>query len=125
VTDKVLVGAASTPATLQFRFENRNTMLLEKVIISYRIKVTPPSKELLLEGRRRRTKSCLRIVEEDLEIANRELDMQKMYSSGLEDDVAALQKQIVSKAKSIESISDEERRWQKVLAKLQSKAKMD
>lgn len=123
VFEKVLVGAASTPATLQFRFENRQSMLLEKVIVSYRIKVTPPSKDLLLEGRRRRAKACLRIIEADLEILARKLDMKERYILGTEDDIAALQKEIDEKGKTIESISDEERRWQTLLQKLDSSAK--
>jgi hypothetical protein len=122
VVDKVLVGAASTPATLQFRFENQKTMLLEKVVISYRIKVTPPSKELLLEGRRRRTKACLRLVEEDLETAQREFDLKEQYAAGLEDEIVALQKEIDAKATTIKSISDEERRWQTLLSKLDTYA---
>lgn len=95
-------------------------MLLEKVIVGYRIKVTPPSKELLLECRRRRTKACLRLVEEDLAIANRDLDLKERYAAGIEDEIAALEKEIDAKAKSIKSISDEERRWQTLLSKLDS-----
>ena len=98
-------------------------MLLEKVIVSYRIKVTPPSKDLLLEGRRRRAKACLTIIDDELKILKKDLHMKEKYVSGTVDDIAALQKEIEEKAKTIDAIWDEERRWKTLLQKLDSKAK--
>lgn len=66
LVDKILVGAGSVPCTMQFRFENHYTTLLEKVGVTYRIQVTPPSMEMVMQGRRRRTLAALKVLEEDL-----------------------------------------------------------
>ena len=66
LVDKVLVGAGSVPCTLQFRFENHYATLLEKVSVTYRIQVTPPSPQMVMQGRRRRILAALKALEDDL-----------------------------------------------------------
>jgi len=113
--DTVLVGAACAPCTLQFKFENKQSTLLEKVVVSYDIKVTSPSKELLAKARELRTESCLRAVEEDL------IEMTSASkSTGLEDEVEMLKAQIEMKTKEIDSLKDEERRWSALIATMET-----
>ncbi|KAG7343477.1 hypothetical protein IV203_021422 [Nitzschia inconspicua] len=118
--DRLLIGAGSAPCQLQFRFHNTYRTLLEKVVLSYRIKVTSPPKELVLKGRRTRADACLRSVEEDLS-KNREIMAkiagQKEY---LEEDIAKLQRSIMKKSKMVTTIQDEERRWGALLQKLKT-----
>ncbi|KAG7372643.1 hypothetical protein IV203_018786 [Nitzschia inconspicua] len=118
--DRLLIGAGSAPCQLQFRFHNTYRTLLEKVVLSYRIKVTSPPKELVLKGRRIRADACLRSVEEDL-YKNREIMAkiagQKEY---LEEDIAKLQRTIMKKSKMVTTIQDEERRWGALLQKLKT-----
>lgn len=111
--DTVLVGAASAPCTLQFKFENKHSTLLDKVIVSYDIKVTSPSRELLLETRRLRTESCLQVIEEDLRGmagGSKSLD--------LEDEITKLEAGIEEKIEEIDLLMDEEQRWNALIAKM-------
>jgi hypothetical protein len=116
--DRLLIGTGSAPCQLQFRFHNAYRTLLEKVVLSYRIKVTSPPKELVVRGRRIRVEACLRSVEED-ESKNREamakITGQKEY---LEEDISKLKRSIMKKAKMVTTIQDEERRWGALLQKL-------
>ena len=115
--DTVLVGAAGSPCTLQFKFESKHSTLLEKVIVSYDIRVTSPSRDLLLETRRLRTESCLRAVEDDL----REMTGGSK-SSGLKDEIAKLEAQIEEKSNEIDSVLEEEQRWNALIAKMDKRA---
>jgi hypothetical protein len=63
VTQKFLVG--TTPCLLRFTFDNTFSWMREKHV-TYKITVTPPSRESLLDGRRRRATSCLKAINEDL-----------------------------------------------------------
>jgi hypothetical protein len=63
VTQKFLVG--TTPCLLRFTFDNTFSWVREKHV-TYKITVTPPSRESLLDGRRRRATSCLKAINEDL-----------------------------------------------------------
>lgn len=115
--DTVLVGAASAPCTLQFKFENKHSTLLDKVILSYDIKVTSPSRELLLETRRLRTESCLQVIEEDLRGmagGSKSLD--------LKDEITKLEAGIEEKIEEIDLLMDEERRWNALIAKMSTMA---
>lgn len=66
MTQKFLVG--TTPCLLRFDFDNTFSWIREKHI-TYKITVTPPSRDSLLEGRRRRTAACQKAITEDLEAA--------------------------------------------------------
>jgi hypothetical protein len=108
VSDRVLVGAGSTPCTLQFKFENNYATLLEKVNLSYKIKVTPPSRAVLLEGRRRRARACLVALEGD-----REATVQKMGSisaerSVLEGEIVALRSEVDESQATVQALLAEE-----------------
>jgi hypothetical protein len=111
--DTILVGAAIAPCTLHFKFENKHSTLLEKVIVTYEIKVTSPSKDLLLETRRLRTESCLQVVEDDI----RTMTVGEK-SLGLKEEVADLEALIEEKAKEIDLVMKEERRWGSLIAKM-------
>ena len=113
--DTILVGAASTPCTLQFKFENKHSRLLDKVIISYDIKVTSPSKELLLKTRRLRTESCLQAIEDSINVIT-----STSQSFDLRDEITKLEAEIEAKSEEIENINDEERRWNALIAKMTS-----
>ena len=113
--DTILVGAASTPCTLQFKFENKHSRLLDKVIISYDIKVTSPSKELLLKTRRLRTESCLQAIEDGINVIT-----STSQSFDLRDEITKLEAEIEAKSEEIENINDEERRWNALIAKMTS-----
>ena len=111
--DTVLVGAASAPCTLQFKFENNQSTLLDKVTISYDIKVISPSRELLLETRRLRAESCLRIIEQSLRDASNRSKL-----GDLKDEISKLQTEIEKKIEGIDSIIDEERRWNALITRI-------
>ena len=111
------MGAACAPCTLQFKFENNLSTLLDKVVVSYDIKVTSPSRELLREARRRRTESCLRAVEEDLRGMNG-----GSKSNDLEEEIAKLQTQIDMKGEELSSLKDEEGRWIALITKMEASA---
>ena len=99
ITGKFLVG--TTPCLISFKFGNHYSWMREK-IISYKITVTPPNKESLVAGRRRRAKSCLKAVEEDLKSAEKRLTSTGQQKSTLEAELLALQKQLDEKKKSLE-----------------------
>merc|ERR1712238_52733 len=71
-SDKILIPAGSAPCTMQFKFKNKHSTLLERVFLSYRIIVTPPSVETVRLGRRRRAKATLDLLESKL-ISHREI----------------------------------------------------
>jgi len=111
--DTILVDSASAPGRLQFKFENKHSTLLEKVILSYEIKVTSPSKDSLLKSRRLRAESCLRAVEDDMRSMTR-----TTKSSSFQEDVDTLEAIIKEKTEEIGSLMDEERRWKALIAKI-------
>ena len=111
--DTVLIGAASTPCTLQFKFENKHSTLLDKVIVSYNVKVTSPSKELLQDTRRLRAESCLEVIEKDIRSLNG-----VAKKSDLENEIEMLEAEMKEKANSIDSLMDEEKRWNKLIEKM-------
>ena len=116
--DTVLVGAASAPCTLQFKFENNQSTLLDKVTISYDIKVISPSRELLLATRRLRAESCLRIIEESL------LDARNRSKLGdLNNEISKLETGIERKIEEIDSLTDEERRWNALITRIKGSLK--
>jgi hypothetical protein len=99
VNGKFLVG--NSPCLINFKFSNDYSWMREKVI-SYKITVTPPSKEALAVGRRRRAKACLKAVEDDLKSAEKRLTSTSHQKSTLEAELLALQKQLEEKKKSLE-----------------------
>ena len=114
--DTVLIGAPSTPCTLQFKFENKGSTLLNKVIVSYNIKVTSPSRKLLLDTRRLRAESCLETIEQEI----RGIPVGSKKSS-LEDEIKKLETDMKAKAEEIESLVSEEKRWNALSEKMNKK----
>ena len=91
LNDKVLVGAGSTPCTLQFRFENSQSSMLERVTLSYRIQVTPPSVEMVMEGRRRRGNACLKVLDADLHDVAAKLENISRQTSTVQQELDSIQ----------------------------------
>lgn len=90
-SDQVLVGAGSVPCTLNFKFENKFSWITE---VSYKIRVIPPSTELLVEGRRRRASASMQALDNDIGETNMKLN--EVYSQGsmLQNEVDNLAQQV-------------------------------
>jgi hypothetical protein len=87
-----LVG--TIPCMIKFSFVNDYSWMREK-IISYRITVTPPSSESLLQSRTSRAQTCLTIVEKDLHNhITPKLKQVQDKKTQLQDQITALQKQL-------------------------------
>ncbi len=111
--DTVLIGAASTPCTLQFKFENKGSTLLDKVVVSYDVRVTSPSREVLLDARRLRTESCLQVIEKDIRAMSGD-----SKRSDLENEMIKLEAKMKEKVADIDKLVDEEKRWNKLIDKM-------
>jgi hypothetical protein len=109
ITQKFLVG--TVPCLLQFDFMNEYSWIREKVI-SYKITVTPPSRDSLAAGRRRRAQACLQAVEDDLQVALSRLDATTLQKVSFHDEVAKLTKALEEAKKAFES-SEKEETWLK------------
>ena len=117
MTGKFLVG--SVPCLLKFTFDNEYSWFREK-LVSYRVSVTPPSAEVLLAGRRRRTKACQKAITEDLTSAKQRLEAATTQKMTLETDISKLEKQLQEKKKSLEVVAKEES-WLKTRVQLRAK----
>ena len=115
LSDTVLIGAPSTPCTLQFKFENKGSTLLDKVIISYSVKVTSPSRKLLLDTRRLRAESCLETIEKDIK------GIKVGSTKSLEKEIKKLEAEMKEKDKEIDSLVSEEKRWEALIEKMKKK----
>jgi len=106
LTQKFLVG--TVPCMIKFLFDNEYSWIREKVI-SYKITVTPPSRESLGAGRRRRAKSCLKAIDEDLRSAQQRSAAVKEQKEPLVKGIECLEKQLEEKRKSLDVAADEEK----------------
>ena len=107
ITQKFLVG--TVPCMLQFDFTNEYSWMREK-IVSYKITVTPPSRESLAAGRRRRANACLKAVEDDLQTAKSRLETTTIQKNNLYNDVTKLS-QALEDAKKAYSVAEKEEIW--------------
>ena len=107
LTQKFLVG--STPCMIQFQFDNEYSWVREKVV-SYKITVTPPSRESLAAGRRRRAQACLKAVEDDLQTATCRLEAASQQKLILQEEVAKLMAELHEKKKAWQ-VSEKEEKW--------------
>jgi hypothetical protein len=107
ITQKFLVG--TVPCLLQFDFLNDYSWLREKVV-SYKITVTPPSKESLAAGRRRRAQACLQAVEDDLATAVSRGAATAQQKAAVERDLAALSAAL-AEAEQAYRVAEKEERW--------------
>ena len=107
ITQKFLVG--TVPCLLQFDFHNEYSWIREK-IISYKITVTPPSRDSLAAGRRRRAQACLQAVEDDLLTARSRLDATTQQKISLQNEIVSLQKALDDTNKAL-SVAEKEETW--------------
>ena len=107
ITQKFLVG--TVPCMLQFDFTNEYSWMREK-IVSYKITVTPPSRDSLAAGRRRRANACLKAVEDDLQTAKSRLETTTIQKNNLCSDVTKLS-QALEDAKKAYSVAEKEEIW--------------
>jgi len=109
VTQKFLVG--TVPCLLKFDFSNEYSWMREK-LVSYKITVTPPSRESLAAGRRRRAQACLKAVEDDLQTASSRLEAASQQKTTLQEEVAKLMKELEEKKKAW-NVAEKEEAWLK------------
>ena len=107
MTQKFLVG--TVPCLLRFDFGNEHSWMREK-LVSYRITVSPPSRDSLAAGRRRRARACLKAVEEDLRAAEGRLEAAALQRSALREEVARLMKELDEKKKAWK-VAEKEETW--------------
>jgi chromosome segregation ATPase len=94
---------------LQFDFTNEYSWMREK-IVSYKITVTPPSRDSLAAGRRRRAHACLKAVEDDLQSAKDRLETTTVQKNHLYNEVTKLS-QALEDAKKAYSLAEKEEIW--------------
>lgn len=105
VTGKFLVG--SVPCALIFIFDNEYSWVREK-LISYKITICPPSKDIISAGRRRRAASALKILQEDNASASSRLSKAFAQKTTLESEITRMEKELEEKKKSLEVATNEE-----------------
>jgi len=104
-SDQVLVGAGSVPCTLNFKFENKFSWITE---VSYKIRVIPPSTELLLAGRRRRAAASMQALDNDIGQTN--MILNEVYNQGsiLQNEVDTLTQQVQYMESNLQQTREEE-----------------
>ena len=107
ITQKFLVG--TVPCLLQFDFSNEYSWMREK-IVSYKITVTPPSRDSLAAGRRRRAHACLKAVEDDLKTAKTRLETTTIQKNNLHNEVTKLS-QALEDTKKAYTVAAKEETW--------------
>ncbi|MGK3735879.1 MAG: hypothetical protein ACI90V_002720 [Bacillariaceae sp.] len=100
---------------MQFKFENNYSSLLEKVRLSYKIKVTPPSVETIRLGRRRRAEATLNLLESTLLSQRQIFETTSAKVVELEGETTDLQNEINEKIGRIESVRADEERLREML----------
>jgi hypothetical protein len=80
--------------------------------VSYKITVTPPSKESLAAGRRRRAQACLQAVNDDLATAVSRCQATTQQKQAVERDMAQLTAALEDAKKALQ-VSEQEERWLK------------
>lgn len=101
----------TVPCLIHFSFDNEHSYFREK-IVSYKITVTPPSKDSLAAGRRRRAKACLKAVEDDLQTATTRHTAASKQKASLQKEVAKLMEELAEKKKSWQ-VAEKEEAWLK------------
>lgn len=85
---------------------------MREKVVSYKITVTPPSRDSLAAGRRRRAQACLKAVEDDLKTASSRLNAASQQKVTLKDEIANLEKQLEEKKKAWQ-VAEKEEAWLK------------
>lgn len=105
VTGKFLVG--SVPCALVFAFDNEYSWFREKRV-TYKITVTPPGRECVVQGRRLRAQKALEVVARDRkEMAERHAAA-AAQGAELAAEVERLEKDLAEKQKSLDVVRTEE-----------------
>jgi hypothetical protein len=104
-SDQVLVGAGSVPCTLNFKFENKFSWITE---VTYKIRVIPPSAELLSTGRRRRAAASMQALDNDIGQTN--VILNEVYNQGsiLQNEVDTLTQQVQYMESNLQQTREEE-----------------
>jgi peptidoglycan hydrolase CwlO-like protein len=76
--------------------------------LSYTIRVTPPPKDIVLEGRKRRTKSLLTFLDEELDILRPKKATVDQELNNLEREVEELENEVDQLNKSVRSVREQE-----------------
>ena len=105
ITGKFLVG--TVPCVLVFTFDNSVSWITGKKI-TYKVTVTPPSKENIMIGRRRRAKAALNAVENDEKSASNRLSNAVKEKKTLTSTIARLEKELEQQKKSLDAVEKEE-----------------
>lgn len=103
-TGKFLVG--TVPCVLMFTFDNSYSWVRQKEV-TYKIIVTPPSKENLMLGRRRRANAAIKSVREDLLNAENRLSTAEKEKATLKDIVEKLEKELFKQKAGYDAVSEE------------------
>jgi hypothetical protein len=105
ITGRFLVG--SVPCALVFSFDNEYSWFREKKV-SYKIKVSPPTVENIIQGRRTRAKSALDVVQSDKESAETRLEGVSSKYGTLIQDIERLETELAEKKKTLGVVEKEE-----------------
>ena len=114
ITGKFLVG--SVPCAIVFAFDNEYSWFKEK-LVTYRITVMPPSRDNIIQGRRRRAKAALRAVTDDASSADKRLERATQQRTALATEIARMEKELAEKKKSLD-VAQKEEGWLKDRVKL-------
>ena len=106
------------PCTIKFEFDNSYSWVRSKQV-SYKITVTPPSKESLAAGRRRRAQACLKAVQDDLQKASTRLVAANQQKHLLQQEVTRLMEELQEKKKAW-IVAEKEEAWLKERKELRS-----
>lgn len=117
-SERIVVPAGCAPCTMQFKFANNYSTLLEKVQLDYKIRVIPPSAETIKLGRRRRAKSSLQLLESELSSQREILKTSNSQVAELEREAMELQNEIINKGAKVEAIRADEERLKKLMGSL-------
>lgn len=115
IQDKVLVAAGSTPCTLQFKFENNKQTMLEKVQLTYHIRVVPPSPTLARDGRRRRARATLTKLDEDSTAMQEQLAQSLIQIPKLQFEIDNLTKELAAKTTAMQAVALEEKKLRQAM----------
>jgi len=105
ITGKFLVG--SVPCALIFIFDNEYSWVREK-LISYKITICPPSKDIISAGRRRRATSALKTLQGDKASASSRLSKASAQKVTLSTEISRMEKELEEKKNSLEVATNEE-----------------
>jgi len=105
VTGKFLVG--TVPCALIFTFDNEFSWVREK-LITYKITISPPSKDIISAGRRRRAASALKTLKEDKASAQSRLDKASATRTTLSAEILRMEQELQEKKKSFDVAKNEE-----------------